>query len=187
MGRARKKPDEQAVDAAAEETEAAASTEEPDAPASEEAPAEPEAAEEPVAEESPPAPAAPSKPRRTRSERKETSVKRASAKKTRAAAKASGRERKPITRLPHPERERSRPKERRGVVVSAAMDKTIVVRVETARPHPVYKKVVRHSKKFHAHDDQNSAKVGDVVRIVASRPLSKTKAWRLEEILEVAK
>ncbi len=67
------------------------------------------------------------------------------------------------------------------------MDKTIVVRVETTRPHPVYKKVVRRSKKFHAHDEQNAAKVGDVVRIVETRPLSKTKAWRLVEILEVAK
>ena len=67
------------------------------------------------------------------------------------------------------------------------MDKTIVVRVETTRPHPVYKKVVRRSKKFHAHDEQNAAKVGDVVRIAETRPLSKTKAWRLVEILEVAK
>ena len=63
----------------------------------------------------------------------------------------------------------------------------VVVKVETASPHPRYKKVVRRSRKFHAHDEQNAAKVGDVVVIVESRPLSKTKTWRLTKILEVAK
>jgi small subunit ribosomal protein S17 len=67
------------------------------------------------------------------------------------------------------------------------MDKTIVVRVDSSRPHPTYKKVVRRSRKFHAHDEENAASVGDVVRIVESRPLSKSKHWRLAEILEVAK
>ncbi|TMK79857.1 MAG: 30S ribosomal protein S17 [Actinobacteria bacterium] len=67
------------------------------------------------------------------------------------------------------------------------MDKTIVVRVETVKAHSRYKKVVRRSNKFHAHDEQNAAKVGDLVRIVETRPLSKTKAWRLAEVLEVAK
>jgi small subunit ribosomal protein S17 len=67
------------------------------------------------------------------------------------------------------------------------MDKTIVVRVETVKAHPRYKKVVRRSNKFRAHDEGNTAKVGDVVRIVETRPLSKTKNWRLAEILEVAK
>ncbi len=95
--------------------------------------------------------------------------------------------RKPIVRLPKPERERRKSKERRGVVVSSAMDKTVVVRVDTVRPHPAYKKVVRHSTKFHAHDEQNTANVGDVVRIVETRPISKTKTWRLAEILEAAK
>jgi small subunit ribosomal protein S17 len=92
-----------------------------------------------------------------------------------------------ITRLPKPERERGRRKERRGVVVSAAMDKTIVVRVDTVKPHPVYKKIVRRSHRFHAHDEANVAKAGDVVRIVETRPLSKTKNWRLAEVLEEAK
>ena len=73
------------------------------------------------------------------------------------------------------------------MVVSDAMDKTVVVRVDSARPHRVYKKVVRRSVKFHVHDPENQAKVGDVVRIVATRPLSKTKSWRLAEILEAAK
>jgi len=67
------------------------------------------------------------------------------------------------------------------------MDKTIVVRVETTRPHRVYKKVVRRSTKFHAHDPANEAKVGDLVRIVETRRLSKTKFWRLAEIIEAAK
>jgi small subunit ribosomal protein S17 len=132
------------------------------------------------------APAAPAPPRKTRAERKAASEKRATAKRKRVASREA-KERKPITRLPKPERARSTPKERRGRVVSSAMDKTIVVRVESVRPHRVYKKVVRRSAKFHAHDPRNEAKVGDLVRIVETRPLSKTKFWRLAEILEAAK
>ena len=67
------------------------------------------------------------------------------------------------------------------------MDKTIVVRVETLKAHPRYKKIIRRSTKFHAHDERNEANVGDVVRIVETRPLSKTKRWRLAEIVEAAK
>ena len=67
------------------------------------------------------------------------------------------------------------------------MDKTIVVKVDMIRSHARYKKVIRRSVKFHAHDEQNAAHVGDVVRIVETRPLSKTKRWRLAEVLEVAK
>ena len=74
-----------------------------------------------------------------------------------------------------------------GTVVSDAMEKTIVVRVDVVKAHPRYKKVVRRSVKFHAHDEQNQAKVGDVVRIVETRPLSKTKRWRLAEVVEAAK
>jgi small subunit ribosomal protein S17 len=96
-------------------------------------------------------------------------------------------ERKPIARLPKPERERGRRQERRGVVISDAADKTIVVKVEYAKAHPKYKKVVRRSTKFAAHDEDNRAKVGDVVRIVETRPLSKTKNWRLVEVLEEAR
>ncbi len=96
-------------------------------------------------------------------------------------------ERKPITRMPSSESERGRRQERRGVVVSSGMDKTIVVKVDTIKAHPRYKKVVRHSAKFHAHDEQNRANVGDVVLIVETRPLSKTKNWRLAEIVEAAK
>ena len=95
--------------------------------------------------------------------------------------------RKPITRLPKPEHERGRRQERRGIVVSSGMDKTIVVKVETVKVHPRYKKVIRRARKFHAHDERNEANVGDVVRIVETRPLSKTKNWRLAEIVEAAK
>jgi small subunit ribosomal protein S17 len=97
------------------------------------------------------------------------------------------KERKPLTRQPKPESVRGRRQERRGVVVSDAMDKTIVVKVESIRAHPRYKKVIRRSIKFHAHDEQNAAHVGDIVRIVETRPLSKTKNWRLAEIVEAAK
>jgi small subunit ribosomal protein S17 len=96
-------------------------------------------------------------------------------------------ERKPITRLPKPEGERGRRQERRGVVVSSGMDKTIVVKVDTIKSHPRYKKVVRRSSKFHAHDPENKANVGDVVRIVETRPISKTKNWRLAEVVEAAR
>ncbi len=94
---------------------------------------------------------------------------------------------KPIVRLEKPEHERGRRQERRGVVVSDAMDKTIVVKVDTVKSHRRYKKVIRRSVKFHAHDEQNQAHVGDVVRIVETKPLSKTKNWRLAEVLEAAK
>ena len=96
-------------------------------------------------------------------------------------------ERKPITRVPKPEHPRGRRQERQGMVVSAAADKTIVVRVDVVKLHPTYKKVIRRSTKLHAHDEQNQAKVGDVVRIIETRPLSRLKRWRLREIVEEAK
>jgi small subunit ribosomal protein S17 len=107
--------------------------------------------------------------------------------KTRPKRAAAPATRKPITRLPKPDQERGRRQERRGVVVSSAMDKTIVVKVDVIKSHPRYKKVVRRSVKFHAHDEQNAANVGDVVRIVETRPLSATKRWRLAEIVEAAR
>jgi small subunit ribosomal protein S17 len=96
-------------------------------------------------------------------------------------------ERRPITRLPKSEHERGRTQERQGTVVSAAADKTIVVRVDTVKVHPRYKKVIRRSRKFHAHDEQNEAKVGDVVLIVETRPLSRMKRWRLQKVVEAAR
>ena len=74
-------------------------------------------------------------------------------------------------------------KERTGVVVSDAMDKTVVVQAERRIQHPVYGKFLRRSKKYYAHDEQNEAKKGDQVRIAETRPLSKTKRWRLVEIV----
>ncbi|HET8751734.1 MAG TPA: 30S ribosomal protein S17 [Gaiellaceae bacterium] len=92
-----------------------------------------------------------------------------------------------MVRQPKPDHELGRRQERRGVVVSSAMDKTIVVKVELITSHQRYKKVIRRSVKFHAHDEQNAARVGDVVRIVETRPLSATKRWRLAEVVEAAK
>lgn len=73
-----------------------------------------------------------------------------------------------------------------GKVVSDKMDKTITVLVETQRKHPLYGKMVKYSKKYHAHDEKNEAKVGDTVRIVQTRPLSKTVDYTLDKILEKA-
>ena len=137
----------------------------------------PEGAEE-AAAEAPPQPEAKKKPKRLPRSRRH---KHSKPRRERPA------ERKAITRLPKPEHVRGRRQERRGVVVSNAADKTIVVRVDAVKAHPKYKKVVRRSTRFHAHDEQNQANVGDVVRIVETRPMSKTKNWRLAEIVEVAK
>jgi len=71
-----------------------------------------------------------------------------------------------------------------GKVTSAKMEKTIVVEVQRLVQHPKYRRVVRISKKFYAHDENRQAKTGDTVRIVASRPLSKLKRWRLKEVLK---
>jgi small subunit ribosomal protein S17 len=152
----------------------AAETAEPEA-------AEPEAetAAEPEAEAAPPAPSEP--------KRKKKRLPRAERPQKTRPKREQATTRKPIVRGPQAEPDRGRRQERRGVVVSDAMDKTIVVKVEAIRAHPRYKKVIRRSVKFHAHDEQNAAHVGDVVRIVETRPLSKTKNWRLAEIVEVAK
>lgn len=74
-----------------------------------------------------------------------------------------------------------------GIVVSDAADKTVIVKVERRIQHPVYKKMVRKSKRFMAHDRDNSSGIGDTVKIIESRPLSKNKKWRLAEIIEKAK
>ena len=77
-------------------------------------------------------------------------------------------------------------KERIGEVISAKMDKTIVVRVERRFPHPQYKKIVKFQKKFYAHDGDKKAKQGDTVRIAECRPLSKLKRWKLVEVIPQA-
>jgi len=85
------------------------------------------------------------------------------------------------------ENDRNRRKVRHGVVVSAAGDKTCVVKVEERKRHRLYGKTVTQSKKFHAHDEENLCGVGDTVTIMETRPISKLKRWRLVEIIEKAK
>jgi small subunit ribosomal protein S17 len=80
-------------------------------------------------------------------------------------------------------RERGARQELVGVVTSAKMQKTIVVRVTRTTQHPLYRRVVRSGKKYYAHDETGEARVGDTVRIVSTRPLSKLKRWRLKEVL----
>lgn len=83
--------------------------------------------------------------------------------------------------------ERNLRKERVGVVVSDKMDKSVVVAVEIREKHPIYGKFVKKTTKFHVHDEKNEAHEGDTVRIMETRPLSKTKCWRLVNIVERAK
>jgi small subunit ribosomal protein S17 len=205
----------EAQEESAESVESTTASEEPRAeleakatesgPVAEEVPAEAETAE-PVAEEAvadaapaegetPPvaAPAAQQAPAAEAPVRSEPKPKgkrlprRLRPQKTRPRRPAATGTRKPVVREAKPEHARGHRQERRGVVVSAAMDKTIVVKVDVTKSHPKYKKVVRRSVRFHAHDEQNVANVGDVVRIVETRPLSATKRWRLAEVLEAAK
>jgi small subunit ribosomal protein S17 len=176
---------EPAAEAPVEETPAAeaepAADAEPAAEA-EPAPAEPAPAEPAAAAETDAEPAAPAKKQRSRKH-----VPR-SARRTRTkTVREQPANRKPITRTEKPESERGRRQERRGVVISDKGEKTIVVKVDVIKSHPKYKKVVRSTVKFHAHDEANTAGVGDTVRIVETRPLSKTKRWRLAEIVEKAR
>lgn len=83
--------------------------------------------------------------------------------------------------------QRGRRKVRVGVVVSDAMDKTVLVRIDRKMRHPLYKKTVARSSKLAAHDENNDAHVGDTVRVMETRPLSKTKRWRIVEVVERAK
>lgn len=104
--------------------------------------------------------------------------------KQRSAAKA---EKSTGTGTPPAERAANAAKVRQGIVVSDKGQKSITVRVDIVRRHPTYEKVIRRSRTLHAHDERNEAGEGDVVRLVETRPLSKTKRWRLVEILEKAK
>jgi small subunit ribosomal protein S17 len=91
------------------------------------------------------------------------------------------------TGTPQAEKDAVAAKTRQGLVVSNKGEKSITVRIDIARRHPTYEKVVRRSRTLHAHDERNEAGEGDTVRIVETRPLSKTKRWRLVEVLEKAK
>jgi small subunit ribosomal protein S17 len=129
-------------------------------------------------------------PQRSVEERKAERVERrkrkaTSRRKQRAAAKA--KKTGAGTGTPAAERESVAAKTRQGIVVSNKGEKSITVRIDIARRHPVYEKVVRRSRTLHAHDERNEAGEGDIVRVIETRPLSKTKRWRLVEVLERAK
>jgi small subunit ribosomal protein S17 len=186
-----------------EETEAQVE----EAPVAEEAPAE-EAAPAPAAEAAPAEPNPeddlPWKQRRrlqrSRQPHKpgpqlspeERAAKRAEERKAKAnlrrkqRAEAKG-EKSSGSGTPVAEREANAAKVRQGIVVSDKGDKSITVRIDFARRHPTYEKIVRRSRTLHAHDERNEAGEGDVVRVVETRPLSKTKRWRLVEVMEKAK
>jgi small subunit ribosomal protein S17 len=199
--KAKEAPAEEAADETPAEPVAEAPADEPVAeaepapaseqPAADEPPAEPEpVTEEPAAvavEEQPPAGKEAEAPAQPQPKKKRKHVPRTQRRQRPKIVRERPGQRAPISRQPKPESERGRRQERRGVVVASAMDKTIVVKVDTIKAHPRYKKVVRRSVKFHAHDEQNVAKVGDTVRIVETRPLSKLKNWRLAEVVEAAR
>jgi small subunit ribosomal protein S17 len=109
---------------------------------------------------------------------------RAKEKEKRAAARSAAPPAAPLEGKQHGP---GRPKVRQGVVVSDKADKTITVRIDVTRRHRAYKKIVRHSTTLHAHDERNEASAGDTVRLVESRPLSRTKRWRLVEVVERAR
>ena len=173
------KAEESAEPEEVEEPEEAAEAEASDAPAE----GASDASDSAESESAEPEPAA--RPTRKKRTPEEKAARRARRKQRRIAARPD--KRKPIVRIPKPEHPRAARKERTGVVVSDAMDRTITVRVERAFPHPRYGKVIRRSSTFAVHDAENSATVGDRVRIVETRPLSKTKRWRLAEIVEAAR
>jgi small subunit ribosomal protein S17 len=191
-------PEEAAPEAPAEET-----------PAAEEAVAEEPVADEPVAEApaaAPSAPAAPQAPPSTPKERKvasrarrgtrrpATPEERNELRRQKAAARTRRRASEKAKRgeargegTPPAEHGTGAPKVRLGKVVSDKADKTITVRIDVARRHRRYQKIVRSSTTLHAHDERNDANEGDLVRVVEARPMSRTKRWRLVEILERAK
>ena len=127
----------------------------------------------------------PSDPEERKAQRAEARKRKATLRrKQRAAAKAahtSG------TGTPPAEHDSNAAKVRQGIVVSSKGDKSITVRIDTARRHRTYEKIVRSSTKLHAHDERNEAGEGDVVRVIETRPLSKTKRWRLVDVVEKAR
>jgi small subunit ribosomal protein S17 len=109
------------------------------------------------------------------------------AERTRERAKAKAKKGEPGVGTPPAERDSNAAKTRQGIVVSDKGDKSITVRIDFARRHPTYEKIVRRSRTLHAHDERNEAGEGDVVRVVETRPLSKTKRWRLVDVVEKAR
>jgi small subunit ribosomal protein S17 len=198
-------PEEAAEDSVAAETEAEQAEADPAAPASGEdrttgrpagsLGAEEAAGDEPAEALSPKArrkrersrASGPARPPRTQEERIAERADRrhaaaVSRRRHRAAKRAKSGE--PGEGTPSPDREPGSQKVRQGRVVSAGADKTITVEIPVVRRHPTYEKVVRRTSKLHAHDESNQAQEGDVVRVIESRPLSRTKRWRLLDVLE---
>ena len=183
--------------------------------AAEEAPAEEAAAEEAPAEEAPAdeeaaeAPAEPVGPKAIRKAKRsahtgevksqrsaeERHAERQEVRRAKAVARSRRRKQEREKRVTAGKREGTPPAERevasvqvrQGIVTSTKAAKTITVRVDIAKRHPKYQKIVRSTKSLHAHDETNEAREGDFVRVIASRPMSATKRWRLVEILERAK
>ena len=196
-------PEADAGDSGASEAEEAPAAEEP---AEEEAPA---AAAAPAAEEAPAEPnpeddlpwkqrrrlqrsrrphqAGPAlSPEERASKRAEQRAHKAAERRKERAAEKAKRDGKG-TGTPVAEHDANAAKVRQGIVVSDKGDKSITVRIDIARRHPTYEKIVRRSRTLHAHDERNEAGEGDVVRVVETRPLSKTKRWRLIEVIEKAR
>lgn len=195
-------PDAAPADEAAEPEEAP--TEEADAPAAEEKAEEPEAAaEEPAAEPSEEDQLPWKEKRRLERSRKPHKAKPQQSPEERKAARLAERKRRggerrkeraaakkkktPGTGTSPAEKDANAAKVRQGIVVSDKGQKSITVRVDIVRRHPTYEKVIRRSRTLHAHDERDEAGEGDVVRVIETRPLSKTKRWRLVEVLEKAK
>lgn len=192
-------------------------TPEAEAPTEEEVPAEEPAAEEetpveePAAEEEVPATVSPTHPKQLRklgrsthsgevksprtpeqraAERTERRARNAATRRSyraRQRAKDQQRERTPKPAVPAEPKAEGTQKIRQGIVVSDRADKTITVRIDAAHRHPRYEKIIRSSTTLHAHDENNDAHAGDTVRLIESRPLSRTKRWRLVDVLERAK
>ena len=184
----------------------AAAAEEAEAPVADEAPAEEAPAAEAAPEKEPdPEDELPWKERRRlQRSRRPSEAKPTLSPEDRAAARVAGRKKKAAERrkeraaakgkkgeaktgTPVAERDSNAAKTRQGIVVSNKGEKSITVRIDFARRHPTYEKIVRRSRTLHAHDERNEAGEGDVVRIVETRPLSKTKRWRLVDVVEKAR
>jgi len=181
----------------AEEAPAPAPAAEAEAPAAE-APAEPEEVLAPKERRArkraakAPAASGPKTPQERNAERVAARAHKAKLRRSyRARAKAKEAERKKAEPTPEPdaapEHGPGRAKVRQGIVVSDKADKTIIVRVDVTRRHRRYGKIMRTSTKLHAHDERNDAGAGDTVRVIECRPMSRTKRWRLTDVLEKAK
>jgi small subunit ribosomal protein S17 len=191
-----------ATEETVEEAPAAEEGSPDDAPAAEEAPAP--AAEEAPAEPDPEDDLPWKERRRLQRSRRPSEAKPTLSPEDRAAARVQARKAKAAERsrerarqkakkskggtgTPPAEHDSNAAKTRQGIVVSDKGDKSITVRIDFARRHPTYEKIVRRSRTLHAHDERNEAGEGDVVRVVETRPLSKTKRWRLVNVVEKAR